>query len=133
MFFSLLVIKSFVSLKKRIFAFLVQGPFQGGWKEGGRSEVIKFSSFSRVGGGRLAKKGWRQYFRVGLIHWRTLRWIFGKWFMKMLKKTSISQQAYLYIRVLKFYKVLFCTYCKGLLCLQITVIQLLCLYSSVNA
>ena len=49
------------------------------------------------------------------------------------KKTSISQQAYLYIRVLKFYEVLFCTYCKGLLCLQITVIQLLCLYSSENA
>ena len=36
------------------------------------------------------------------------------------KKTFISQQAYLYIRVtgiLKFYEVLFCTYCKGFFCL----------------
>ena len=33
------------------------------------------------------------------------------------KNTFISQQTYLYIRVtdiLKFYAVLFCTYCKGL-------------------
>ena len=38
-----------------------------------------------------------------------------------VKKTAfILQQTYLYIRVtniLKFYEVLFCTYCKGLLCL----------------
>ena len=37
--------------------------------------------------------------------------------LKMLKKTFISQQTYLYIQVtdiLKFYEVLFCTYCKGL-------------------
>ena len=36
------------------------------------------------------------------------------------KKTFISQQTYLYLRVtdiLKFYEVLFCTYCKGLFCL----------------
>ena len=38
--------------------------------------------------------------------------------MKMsTERTFISQQTYLYIQVtdiLKFYKVLFCTYCKGL-------------------
>ena len=36
------------------------------------------------------------------------------------KKKTISQQTYLYIQVidiLKFYAVLFCTYCKGLFCL----------------
>ena len=36
------------------------------------------------------------------------------------KKPFISQETYLYIRVtdiFKFYEVLFCTYCKGLLCL----------------
>ena len=35
------------------------------------------------------------------------------------KKTFISQQAYLCLRVtdiLKFYEVLSCTYCKGLFC-----------------
>ena len=37
--------------------------------------------------------------------------------MKTSKKTLISQQTYLYLRIrdiLKFYEVLFCTYCKGL-------------------
>ena len=36
------------------------------------------------------------------------------------RKTFTSQQTYLYIPVtdiLKFYEVLFCTYCKGLFCL----------------
>ena len=39
---------------------------------------------------------------------------------KKKKKKTISQQTYLYIQVidiLKFYAVLFCTYCKGLFCL----------------
>ena len=41
-------------------------------------------------------------------------------FENVEKKTFTSQQTYLYIRVtdiLKFHEVLFCTYCKGLLCL----------------
>ena len=45
---------------------------------------------------------------------------FWKVIFGSLKKTVISQQTYLYIQVteiLKFYKVWFCTYCKGLLCL----------------
>ena len=36
------------------------------------------------------------------------------------KKTFILQQTYVYIgvtEILTFYEVLFCTYCKGLLCL----------------
>ena len=42
------------------------------------------------------------------------------------KTTFISQQAHLYMRVtdiLKFYEVLFCTYCKGLLCIKKRVIM----------
>ena len=34
-----------------------------------------------------------------------------------VQKKIISQQTYLYIRVLKFFEVLFYTYCKGLFCL----------------
>ena len=39
---------------------------------------------------------------------------------QLQKKAFISQQTYLYIwvtNILKFYEVLFCTYCKGLFCL----------------
>ena len=44
------------------------------------------------------------------------------------KSPFISQQTYLYTRVtniLKFYAVLFCTYCKGLFCLYKTVMMLI--------
>ena len=44
------------------------------------------------------------------------------------KKTLLSQQANLYqwVRdILKFSEVLFCTYCKGLFCLEETVIMLI--------
>ena len=92
------------------------------------SQVLRFRFFGGGGGG---KKGWGPYFRVGLIPRRTLWWIFWKWFMKMLKKkTFILQQSYLYIRVLKSCEVLFYTYCKGLFCFYIAVVQLLCLCSS---
>ena len=45
---------------------------------------------------------------------------FLKVIYKNVKKKFISQQVYLYLQVtdiLKFYEVLFCTYCKGLFCL----------------
>ena len=44
------------------------------------------------------------------------------------KNPFISQQTYLYIWVkdiLKFYEVLFCTYCKSLFCLKKTVVMLI--------
>ena len=44
------------------------------------------------------------------------------------KKTFISQQTYLYLRVadiLNFYEVLFCTYCKGLFCLRNIMLMLI--------
>ena len=49
------------------------------------------------------------------------------------KKTFILQQTYVYIgvtEILTFYEVLFCTYCKGLLCLWKTAIMFifLCMY-----
>ena len=49
------------------------------------------------------------------------------------KKTFISQQAYLFLRVtgiLKFSDILFCTYCKGFFVFKK---QSLCLYSSIYA
>ena len=82
---------------------------------------FSFLGWEEGGGGR-GKTRWGRYFWIGLILWRTLWWIFGKWFMKMSKgKTFISRQTYLYIQVtnfLKFYEVLFCKYCKGLLSLK---------------
>ena len=54
----------------------------------------------------------KKYSRSIVILQKTLKII-----LKMLKRTFISQQTYLYIQVtdiLKFYEVLFCTYCKGL-------------------
>ena len=45
---------------------------------------------------------------------------FRKVIYENVEKTFISQQTFLSIRVtgiLKFYEVLFCTYCKGLFCL----------------
>ena len=57
----------------------------------------------------------QKYNRSIVILPRTLVWIFGKSFMKTLKKKH-SFHNKLYIRVtdiLKFYEVLFCTYCKG--------------------
>ena len=45
---------------------------------------------------------------------------FRKVILENVEKKIISQQPYLYIRVtgiLKFYEVLYCTHCKGLLCL----------------
>ena len=71
--------KIFGFFKKQVFAFLDEGTFQG-------EEGVKFSKILRgvahkggggltdlnfLGGG-LGKKGWCQYFRVGLIPWRTL-------------------------------------------------------------
>ena len=47
---------------------------------------------------------------------------------KKKKKKKNSKQTYLYLRVtdiLKFYEVLFFTYCVGLFCLQETVIMLI--------
>ena len=89
------------------FAVLDKGTFQGGShvlqnfeegcsKIGGRgSDRFKFFL-----GGDLDKNGGGQYFMVGLINWRTLWWIFRKWFMKISrKKIFIPQQVYLYIQV----------------------------------
>ena len=97
---------------------------------GGHLTDLEFSFLGwGKGGGSRGKTRWDRYFRIGLIPWRTLWWIFGKWFMKMPKKTLfISQQTYLSIWVrdiLKFYEVFFCTYCKGLFCLQKTVVMLI--------
>ena len=41
-------------------------------------------------------------------------------YKNVAKKTFISKQTYMYIRateILRFYEVLFCTYCNGLFCL----------------
>ena len=63
----------------------------------------------------------------------TPQWIFGKWFIKTSKKKkrkkihfTINISMYT-SNILKFYELLFCTYCKGLLCLKK---QSLSLYSS---
>ena len=50
---------------------------------------------------------------------KTLLWIFGKWFMKMSKKTKTFHNKHLLklqTDILKFFEALFCTYCKGLFC-----------------
>ena len=57
-----------------------------GGKGEGVWQIYRFRFFLGGGRGGLGKKRWGQYFRVGLIPWGTLWWIFGKWFMKMLKK-----------------------------------------------
>ena len=47
---------------------------------------------------------------------RTILWIFRKWFMKTWRKKKIITNTSIYTitAILKFYEVLFCTYCKGL-------------------
>ena len=115
MFFFIVANKIFFLFKKMSVCFFGRGYIS--------REGVKFSSSQCflcffffffggevVGGVGLGKKEWGQYFRVGLIPWRTLQWIFEKWFIKMLKKTFMS----IYIQVLKFYEVLSCTYFKGL-------------------
>ena len=47
-----------------------------------------------------------------VILWRTLLWIFRKWFLKTLKKYPFISQ-----HTDKFSEVLFCAYCEGLFCL----------------
>ena len=47
-----------------------------------------------------------------VILWRTLLWIFRKWFLKTLKKYPFTSQ-----HTYKFSEVLFCAYCEGLFCL----------------
>ena len=65
-----------------------------------------------------------EYNRSIDILWRTLLWIFGKWFMKTSttkKNKFISQQTFLYIWVtdiLKFYEDLFCTLKRFVLSLK---------------
>ena len=79
-FHFIVVNKIFCFFKKWVFVFLDEGTFQGGG--------VKFSKILRgfahigegsdrfrffLGRGGLCKKGWGQYFRVGLIPWRTLQ------------------------------------------------------------
>ena len=67
--FLMLEIKSYVSLKNESFPFFLdEGTFQGiAHKGGGALTDLDF-----FWGGDLGKKGWGQYFRVGLIPWKTL-------------------------------------------------------------
>ena len=91
MFFVILGNKIFCFFKKISLFF-----FARGYISRGESSSAKFWGGSLKKGdgvwkieklfGGLGKKGWGQYFRVGLISCRILWWIFGKWFMKMLKK-----------------------------------------------
>ena len=121
----MLVIKSFVSLKEWVFAIFDEGTFQGG------SELLKFSGFAFLGveGGQ---KRVRSIFQGGPDTPENTLMDFLKVIYENAekKKTFILQQSYLYIRVLKSCEVLFYTYCKGLFCFYIAVVQLLCLYSS---
>ena len=120
----MLVIKSFVSLKEWVFAIFDEGTSQGG------SEVLKFSSFAFFGveGGQ---KRVTSIFQGGADTPENTMMDFLKVIYENVeKKTFILQQSYLYIRVLKSCEVLFYTYCKGLFCFYIAVVQLLGLYSS---
>ena len=113
MFLFIVANKIFCLFKKMSLCFFGRGYIS---REGVKLSSSQFLCFFWGGGGEgvggvgLGKKEWGQNFRVGLIPWRTLWWIFEKWFIKMLKKTFMS----IYIQVLKFYEVLSCAYFKGL-------------------
>ena len=83
----------------------------------------------------LVKKGWDQCFRMGLIAWRTQWWIFGKWFMKALKKKHSFHNSHIYIyrsqtfwSFMKFYLVHIVKICS-----PVFKKKYLCFYSSVYA